>query len=224
MLAAFGVRSIGAAQPAGRDTVTGDEHTSVRDPVLNHQLERLSEEMRAFSDQMNPAPATAMSSAPGQSRPELPDARMESPGLTCPDCPRELGLLPSSIGAADASAPMLLPGFPGAPHLYHLGAADFFLDRVENLELSVTQRVTLGRIRESALMARANRTRELEEADQVLFQLTGADQPDAEKIETQVRRIEALRRARRLAFIRAVGEAAQVLTEDQRRIVAGAAS
>lgn len=117
----------------------------------------------------------------------------------------------------------VLPGFPNAPHLYHLGAGDFFLDHADHLGLTVPQRVTLGQLRESALMARDNSTRQMEEAAQRLFQLTGADQPDAEQIESQVRRIEALRRARRLTFIGAVGEAAQLLTDEQRRSLAGAA-
>jgi Spy/CpxP family protein refolding chaperone len=51
--------------------------------------------------------------------------------------------------------------------------------------------------------------------------LTGADQPAAEKIDAKVREIENLRTDQRLAFIRAVGEAAQVLTDDQRKMLLG---
>ena len=52
--------------------------------------------------------------------------------------------------------------------------------------------------------------------------LTSLDQPDITKIEAKVRDIEKLRTDERLAFIRAVGEAANLLTDDQRKILTGA--
>jgi Spy/CpxP family protein refolding chaperone len=54
-----------------------------------------------------------------------------------------------------------------------------------------------------------------------LWELTAADQPDAAKIEAKVREVEKLRGDQRLAFIRAVGEAAQVLTDEQRKVLLG---
>ncbi len=48
--------------------------------------------------------------------------------------------------------------------------------------------------------------------------------PDAAAIEAKVREIEKLRGDQRLAFIRAIGEAAKVLTDDQRRALAGTAT
>lgn len=53
--------------------------------------------------------------------------------------------------------------------------------------------------------------------------LTSADQPDAAKIEAKVRDIEKLRTDERLSFIRAVGDAAKLLTDDQRKVLTGAA-
>ncbi len=47
--------------------------------------------------------------------------------------------------------------------------------------------------------------------------LTSSDAPDAAKIEAKIRQIEKLRSDKRIAYIRAVGEAASVLTDEQRQ-------
>ena len=64
--------------------------------------------------------------------------------------------------------------------------------------------------------------RRIEEAEQELWTLTAAEAPDVAKIEEKVRNIERLRGDQRLAFIRSVGEAARVLTADQRSVLLGA--
>ena len=51
--------------------------------------------------------------------------------------------------------------------------------------------------------------------------LTGSDQPDSMTLETKVRDIERLKGDQRIAFIRSVGEAARVLTDDQRAALLG---
>lgn len=84
-----------------------------------------------------------------------------------------------------------LPGFPGASHLYPVGATGFFLDHPEHIALSTEQSAALNRIKEAA------------------------------KIEGQIRAIEKLRGDQRMAFIRAVGAAAQVLTAEQRASLLG---
>ncbi len=108
-----------------------------------------------------------------------------------------------------------LPGFPGASHLYHIGATDYFLDHPQHITLSIQQQTALNRIKEKALLDRASSDRRIEEAEQELWILTAADMPDAVKIDTQVRAIEKLRGDQRMAFIRDVGEAGKVLTPDQ---------
>ena len=114
-----------------------------------------------------------------------------------------------------------LPGFPGISHLYHIGADGFFLNHVEHISLSADQRKKLNRIKEKALLGGSSCDRKVEEAEQELWELTASDAPDAAAIEAKVREIEKLRADQRLAFIRAVGEAAKVLTDDQRRVLAG---
>lgn len=114
-----------------------------------------------------------------------------------------------------------LPGFPGASHLYHVGATGFFLDYPQLVSLSTAQQTTLNRIKEKSALEQASFSRRIEEAEQELWTLTSADAPDAAKIEAKVRAIEALRGDQRLAFIRAVGEAGKVLTSDQQAVLLG---
>ena len=54
-----------------------------------------------------------------------------------------------------------------------------------------------------------------------MWQLTAADSPDSNKIEAKAREIEKVRADQRLAFIRAVGEAAKVLTPEQQQVLLG---
>jgi Spy/CpxP family protein refolding chaperone len=114
-----------------------------------------------------------------------------------------------------------LPGFPGASHIYHVGATGFFLDHPEHITLSTDQQARLGQTREKAMMEQATAQRAIDQAEQELWDLTAADSPDAAKIEAKVREIEQLRGDQRLAFVRAVGAAAGVLTDEQRQQLTG---
>jgi Spy/CpxP family protein refolding chaperone len=128
------------------------------------------------------------------------------------------------MGMAHMKMTSSLPGFPGISHLYHIGAEGFFLDHVEHITLSADQRKKLNRIKEKALLGASSCERKVEEAEQELWELTASDTPDAAAIEAKVREIEKLRGDQRLAFIRAVGEAAKVLTDDERQTLAGTAA
>ncbi len=123
-------------------------------------------------------------------------------------------------GSAAQQSP--LPGFPGASHLYHIGATDFFLDHDEHITLGIEQRSALGRIREEAQLQAATFDRRLAELEQELWVLTASDLPDISLIEEKIRKIEQVRGDQRIAFIRAVGNAAQTLTEEQRKVLVGA--
>lgn len=183
---------------------------------------------------MGPAPA----SQPGQMNQSPSAAGMPMPGgsssgggmgMGCMECMGEMGSM-GAMGSAAASGamntpsavpPNALPGFPGTSHLYHVGADGFFLNHPQHVQLNAEQQLRLGRIREKALLERAAAQRKIEEAEQQMFVLTGMDQPDIRKIEAQARAIEELQVQRRLAYIRAVGEATTVLTDQQRRAVLG---
>lgn len=137
----------------------------------------------------------------------------------------EMGMMKGMMGMG----PMLpatgqmsaLPGFPGASHIYHIGATGFFLDHPGHITLTPEQQMRLNQIRESALLEQATLQRQIDEAEQELWQLTASDTPDAAKIETKTREIAKLQADQRIAFIQAVGEAAGVLTEDQRKQLTG---
>src|SRR6266567_954507 len=120
--------------------------------------------------------------------------------------------------------PSALPGFPGASHIYHIGATGFFLDHAEHIGLSTEQQVGLNKIKEQALLSKSASDRQVEQAEQELATLTSSDQPDLKKIEAKVRDIAKLGSDQRIAFIKAVGEAAKLLTPDQQKMLTGFAS
>ena len=117
-----------------------------------------------------------------------------------------------------------LPGFPGASHLYHIGATDFFLDHPQHIALSTEQMAALNKAKEQSLLAKSTTDRALEQAEQELWTLTASDQPDAAKIESKIRDIGKQTGDERLTFIRAVGDASKILTDEQRKILTGFAS
>lgn len=134
-----------------------------------------------------------------------------------------MGAMGRARGMAGMTMGSALPGFPGASHLYHVGSTGFFLDHAEHIAPTDAQKKELNRIKEQSLLGGATAERKIEEAEQALWALTAADEPDVEGIADRVKEIEAIRADQRLAFIRAVGEAAKVLTDDQRQALAGAA-
>ena len=134
---------------------------------------------------------------------------------------KKMGMMGSMKMSPAMATPSALPGFPGASHLYHIGETGFFLDHDEHIELSTEQRTALSQIKEKGLLAMNSADRQIEEAEQGLWELTASEEPEAAKIEKQVRLIEKLRGDQRLQFIRAVGEAGQVLTPEQRKALLG---
>jgi len=114
-----------------------------------------------------------------------------------------------------------LPGFPGASHIYHIGATGFFLDHADHINLTLVQKTKLNEKKQATLLAQSESDRRIERLEEVLWSLTAASRPDIASIEKEVRAIEALRADKRLSFIRAVGEAALILTEEQRETLAG---
>ncbi|MGI9088814.1 MAG: hypothetical protein ACR2HH_13910 [Chthoniobacterales bacterium] len=114
-----------------------------------------------------------------------------------------------------------LPGFAGVSHLYHIGATGFFLDHPQHINLSGDQQAALNALKQQALAAKSSSDQQIEQAEQEIGKLTSVDQPDATLIEKKVRDIEKARADERLNFIRAVGEGAKLLTDDQRKILIG---
>lgn len=136
-----------------------------------------------------------------------------------------MGMGNMPMGGAGSPAamamPSALPGFPGASHIYHIGATGFFLDHPEHITITLEQQTALSQKKEQALLQQAQFQRRVEEAEQELWVLTAADQPDAAAIDTKVQQIAKLQGDQRIAFIRACGEAAKVLTDEQRKQLTG---
>lgn len=132
-----------------------------------------------------------------------------------------MGMGAMSSGVAGTMPQSVLPGFPGASHLYHIGATDFFLDHPQHITLTTEQQTALNKAKEQALLAKGTADRAVAQAEQDLWTLTASDQPDATKIDAKVREIEKLQGDQRLDFIRAVGEAANLLTDEQRQSLLG---
>lgn len=114
-----------------------------------------------------------------------------------------------------------LPGSPGVSHMYHIGATGFFLNHSEHITLSIKQQAALNVIKQKALLNKFTAQRKIDEAEQELWELTGADELDATEIQAKVQTIEKLRGEQRLAFIQTVAEAAKLLTDEQRQMLLG---
>lgn len=130
-----------------------------------------------------------------------------------------MGKQPGGMGSM--SMPTALPGFPGASHLYHVGATGFFLDHANHITLTSDQQKALNELKQEALLKQDEAKRKIEATEQKLWQLTSSDAPKIDEIEAAIRSIESLRGDQRIAFIRRVGEAAQQLTEEQRHALIG---
>lgn len=133
----------------------------------------------------------------------------------------------AAMGGANSPAamamPSALPGFPGQSHLYHIGATGFFLDHPEHIALTTQQKQALAKRKQLSLLKQGEIQRQIDAAEQDLWELTAADQPQVSDIDRKAREIERLRADQRIAFIRAVGESAKLLTEEQRTQLTGTA-
>lgn len=127
----------------------------------------------------------------------------------------------SMNGMGEMKMASSLPGSPGVSRLYHVGATGFFLNHSEHITLSTRQQAALNVVQRKALLSKFTAQRKIEEAEQELWELTGADEPDAAQIRAKVQAIEILRGEQRMAFIQSVSEAAKLLTEEQRQMLLG---
>ena len=180
-------------------------------PMMEKMMPMMEKMMGGMSGgaAMSPPAAAAPMSGGGMDM----DNKMEMAGM--------MGMTPMANAAPAAMPDSALPGFPGASHVYHIGSAGFFLDHPEHITLTSDQQIALNKIKNQALLAKSAADRAMEQAQQELGTLTAADQPDIAKVDAKVREIAKMSGDQRLAFIRAVGEAAKLLTADQRKILTG---
>ena len=145
--------------------------------------------------------------------PGMAMAAMEMAGM--------MGMSPMAGGSPAAMAQSALPGFPGASHLYHIGATGFFLDHPQHIALTLEQQAGLNQAKQQAAFSKSTADLATTQVEQELWMLTAADQPDVTQIEAKIRAFKKLRGDERLAFIRAVGEASKLLTDEQRKSLTG---
>lgn len=132
-----------------------------------------------------------------------------------------MGQAPGAGTGMNMATSSALPGFPGASHLYHIGATGYFLDHVDKITLTAAQQTKLNDIKQQALKDQGDRQRQIDSIEEELWLLTAAEQPDLSSIETKLRESEKAKSDQRIAFIRSVGEAASVLTADQQKLLLG---
>jgi hypothetical protein len=155
-------------------------------------------------------------------------------GMCCMGEMGEMGAMPPTGNAAMSGKPAAaggmasmsgpssaMPGQAGASHLYHVGSTGFFLNHPRHITLTADQKLGLNRLKEKAMLDRASGQRQIDQAEQELYSLTGADQIDTSKVQAKIGEIEKLRAEQRMSFIRAVGEASNLLTHDQHQALVG---
>ena len=157
-------------------------------------------------------------SAPATAPMKMPSQGMNMEKVKMAQMMRMGSMSPGSAGTMSQSA---LPGFPGASHLYHIGATDFFLDHQEHISLTIEQQAALRQAKEKALMAKSSADRARDQAEQELWALTSSDQPNAKAVGTKIADIGKITADERFAFILAVGEASKILTDQQRQSLTG---
>jgi Spy/CpxP family protein refolding chaperone len=143
-------------------------------------------------------------------------------GMSATAPPSGMAGMSGASGMAGMNSPSsAMLGQPGASHLLHIGSTGFFLNHSQHITLTPDQKSRLNRLKEKAMLGQASEQRRIDQAEQELYTLTGADQPDNAGIQTKIGEIEKLRAEQRMNFIRAVGEASNVLTHDQHQVLMG---
>ena len=158
---------------------------------------------------MSPAPARAMG--------------MCCMGKMAPGGNANTSAMPSDTGgmAAMNGPSSAMPGQAGASHLYHIGSNGFFLNHSRHITLTPDQRLTLNYMKEKTMLDQASEQRRIDQAEQEMYTLTGVDQPDNAKVQAKIVEIEKLRGEQRMSFIRAVADASNVLSPEQRKALLG---
>lgn len=180
--------------------------------------------MKDDMDEMGSMPASGGMKAPAKAM-----------GMCCMGM---MGMAPSGnggmggMGASAPAAPMAgmsglssaMPGQPGASHILHIGSTGFFLNHGQHITLTPDQKSKLNRMKENAMLEQASEQRRIDQAEQEVYALTGADQVDNSKLQAKIAEIEKLRSTQRMRFIQAVVEASNVLTHEQHQALMGTMS
>lgn len=127
--------------------------------------------------------------------------------------------VPGSMGhenmpSADPVQPAMADAGPAA--VMHIGAKGFFLDRPQTFTPRADQAKALRDIKDRSAMDMMAADKTIQQIEEHLWKLTSQARPNIAEIEAKVREAEKLRGDQRIAFIRSVTEAANLLTAEQK--------
>lgn len=109
----------------------------------------------------------------------------------------------------------ILPSHENAPHLYHLGEPDFFLDQKERLSMSEAQVNALKNVKHQWKVLQRDNINTREKLESKLWELTSLAAPDLNLIKKTIDDIEKINTSLRISFIKFVGRSTEVLTHQQ---------
>lgn len=112
-----------------------------------------------------------------------------------------------------------LPSFPGNTHIYHVGSVEFFLDKIKTVNLTEHQQELLMQLQSRWQKKHMSYDENTAKNEQALWLLTAEAVPNATAIKEKMTQVANIEVTQRLFFIRSVGEAAEILTEQQRQIL-----
>ena len=219
MMGGKGMEMMAEKKAAGMDAMGGDKAE-----LMDQQMMKMMEMMQMMMEmKMGKGMGSGMPDMKDTQPPGMKGMEMGAKGMEMGMKGREMmgGKGMAGKGMAGMKTPAALPAFPGISHIYHIGSTGFFLDDPERIKLTTEQQTALNQAKEKSLLEQASFQQKIDDAEQELGTLTNSDKPDVTKIDAKVREIEKLRGDQRLAFIRSVGEAAEVLTDEQRQSLSG---
>ena len=210
------------------DTVSKKAQSDTRSPGTNFSKKSATEPKRISNVMMmsGDAPSSQTQSAMGKGKmmqgmssgaQRSKKAMGKCKGMMC----KKMMMNMSMMGqrpmpqATSMQASESLPGYPQAPHLYHLGEAEFFLDHTQALSLSSQQSASLTAIKNEWMAQLEEINAQISTHEQALWQATAQGQPDIADIRKKVADIETLSGQLRLRFIISVGKAVNILTPEQ---------
>ncbi len=120
------------------------------------------------------------------------------------------------VGATDDHGPL-----PEASHLLHLGVPRFYRDYRRRLQLSADQVKALKTTQEAALAAWYSQQEKIDNLELQVWVLTGDPTFRDEQLVGLLQDLESARASQRLDYIRAVRDAAGMLTSEQQRRLRG---
>lgn len=214
------VRVLGALALLGCffGNIAGCSNRDSDDPFAEPNPARRAE---AVQSAVASAQAAQRSSAVGTSQ-GIPAVTPNAPIAMAPSLAAAVSVTTLDLGqpAMVMGSSAGLPPAVGAPRIYHLAGATFFLDRTSAAVLTREQHLRLMALKEHATTSYASAQHGIDQRERALWVLLDSETPDIAMIEATVGEINRLVGQQRMAFIRTAGEAVGLLSNEQRIAIA----